>query len=137
MTLSERVKYLCAYVSNLTIGLSFDVNARRTYSKMGGCASSSSTVKKDPIAPERRYRVSDKLGEGAFGVVYLAEDTSPNQRRMVAIKYIKRTDVDRYVERELRHLCRMRHPHIVRVHEVYILTSPHLHSLWAIGRETA
>jgi len=86
---------------------------------MGGCTSSPLECKKAPVAPEQRYRVLNKVGEGAFGVVHVAEDTLSETRRKVAIKYIKRTEVDRYVERELRHICRISHPHIVRVHEVH------------------
>ena len=65
-----------------------------------------------------RYVLRDKIGEGGFGVVYLAEQAEP-VRRTVALKIIKlgmdtRAVVARF-EAERQALALMEHPHIARV----------------------
>jgi eukaryotic-like serine/threonine-protein kinase len=64
------------------------------------------------------YRLLGQLGEGGFGVVYLAEQTHP-VRRQVALKVIKpgmdsRQVVARF-EAERQALALMDHPHIAKV----------------------
>jgi tetratricopeptide (TPR) repeat protein len=73
-------------------------------------------------APERigPYRVLQKLGEGGMGVVYLAEQAAPVQRR-VAIKLIKlgmdtREVVARF-ETERQALALMNHPNVAAVYD--------------------
>ena len=68
-----------------------------------------------------RYRMERPLGQGAFGAVYLAEDTE--LKRQVAIK-IPRPDVlaklgnvDTYLS-EARNVAALDHPHIVAVYDV-------------------
>ncbi|MGQ0722284.1 MAG: protein kinase domain-containing protein [Candidatus Eiseniibacteriota bacterium] len=66
------------------------------------------------------YRLLEKLGEGGFGVVYLAEQLRPIQRR-VALKLIKpgmdtRQVIARF-EAERQALARMDHPGIAQVFE--------------------
>jgi serine/threonine protein kinase/WD40 repeat protein len=65
-----------------------------------------------------RYKLLEKIGEGGCGVVYVAEQTEPVQRR-VAVKVIKlgmdtRTVVARF-EAERQALAMMDHPNIARV----------------------
>lgn len=65
-----------------------------------------------------RYTLLEKIGEGGFGVVYLAEQFEPLQRK-VALKIIKpgmdsREIVARF-EAERQALALMDHPHIARV----------------------
>ncbi len=64
------------------------------------------------------YRLGDRIGEGGFGVVYLAEQDAPI-RRTVAIKLIKpgmdSAGVIARFEAERRLLARMDHPGIARV----------------------
>ena len=68
-----------------------------------------------------RYRRIRKLGEGAFGAVWLAEDLE--LRRQVAIKEPRRerlrdaADVEAYLA-EARVLASLDHPHIVPVYDV-------------------
>jgi eukaryotic-like serine/threonine-protein kinase len=67
-----------------------------------------------------RYRVLEKIGEGGFGVVYLAEQEEPVRRR-VALKVIKlgmdtRQVVARF-EQERQALALMDHPNIAKVHD--------------------
>src|SRR5262245_46121049 len=64
------------------------------------------------------YQLLEKLGEGGFGAVYLAEQREPVQRK-VALKVIKpgmdtRQVIARF-EAERQALARMDHPHIARV----------------------
>jgi serine/threonine protein kinase len=65
-----------------------------------------------------RYKLLEKIGEGGFGVVYMAEQTEPVQRK-VALKIIKagmdtREVVARF-EAERQALALMDHPNITRV----------------------
>ena len=65
-----------------------------------------------------RYRVVDKVGAGAMGVVYLAVDDE--LERQVAIKLLK-ADEEVGRERMLREakaLAKLSHPNVVTVHEV-------------------
>ncbi|MHC4954862.1 MAG: serine/threonine protein kinase, partial [Planctomycetota bacterium] len=64
------------------------------------------------------YTLIDRIGEGGFGVVYVAEQSAPVRRR-VALKVIKagmdtREVVSRF-EAEKQALALMDHPHIARV----------------------
>jgi serine/threonine protein kinase len=77
------------------------------------------------IAPEEkpgaqvgRYKLLEKIGEGGFGVVYVAEQKTPIRRR-VALKIIKlgmdtRSVVARF-EAERQALAMMDHPNIAKV----------------------
>ncbi len=71
-------------------------------------------------APERigAYRILETLGEGGFGVVYLAEQTEPVRRR-VALKVLKQGIDSRSViarfEAERQALAMMDHPNVARV----------------------
>src|SRR5580704_15574042 len=65
-----------------------------------------------------RYRLLEKIGEGGFGVVYVAEQKAPVRRR-VALKIIKlgmdtRSVVARF-EAERQALAMMDHPNIAKV----------------------
>jgi serine/threonine protein kinase len=65
-----------------------------------------------------RYKLLEKIGEGGFGVVYLAEQIEPVQRK-VALKIIKAGMDTRQViarfEAERQALALMDHPNIARV----------------------
>src|SRR5262245_19295616 len=65
-----------------------------------------------------RYRLLQQIGEGGFGVVFMAEQTEPVQRK-VALKIIKagmdtREVIARF-EAERQALALMDHPNIARV----------------------
>ena len=73
-----------------------------------------------PPAAFGRYAVRKRLGEGAFGAVYLGHDTQLD--RPVAIKVFRggngpAAEAERLL-REARRLARLRHPGIVTVHDV-------------------
>ena len=65
-----------------------------------------------------RYKILQKIGEGGFGIVYMAEQTQP-VRRKVALKVIKPgMDSDAVIARfeaERQALALMEHPNIARV----------------------
>jgi len=67
-----------------------------------------------------RYQVLHRVGEGAMGVVYAAEDTS--LRRKVALKLLRaqhgHMDLEARLLREARAASVIRHPNIVPVHDV-------------------
>ncbi len=70
------------------------------------------------IGPEDRYKILQRIGEGGFGTVFMAEQTSPVRRR-VAVKILKagmdtRQVVARF-EAERQALALMDHPNIARV----------------------
>src|SRR2546425_6961934 len=67
-----------------------------------------------------RYKLREKIGEGGFGIVYLAEQNEPIKRR-VALKIIKvgmdtREVVARF-EAERQALAIMDHPNIAKIHD--------------------
>jgi tetratricopeptide (TPR) repeat protein len=74
----------------------------------------------DTILRIGRYELRETIGEGAFGVVYRAWDTTLN--RAVALKrprpgaIIGREAIERFV-REARNAAALHHPRIVRVHD--------------------
>jgi WD40 repeat protein/serine/threonine protein kinase len=75
-----------------------------------------------------RYKVLEKIGEGGFGVVYVAEQREPVKRR-VALKIIKlgmdtRQVVARF-EAERQALALMDHPNIAKVLDAGATESPH------------
>jgi serine/threonine protein kinase len=71
----------------------------------------------DSIGP---YKLLDQIGEGGFGVVFLAEQEKPVRRR-VALKVVKpgmdTRDVVARFEAERQALALMDHPNIARVYE--------------------
>src|SRR5437773_3535010 len=74
------------------------------------------------------YKLLEKLGEGGFGVVYMAEQKQPIKRR-VALKIIKvgmdtREVVARF-EAERQALAGMDHPNIAKVFDAGATDSPH------------
>ncbi len=82
-----------------------------------GGGPASAEVRPERIGP---YRVVGVLGEGGMGVVYLAEQSEPIQRR-VALKVIGagplRRDALRRFEQERQTLARMSHPNIAQVYD--------------------
>lgn len=67
-----------------------------------------------------RYQILSELGQGAMGVVYLAQD--PTLKRKVAIKCMKdkggqRTAMERF-QREAETSSRLNHPNVITVYDV-------------------
>jgi WD40 repeat protein/serine/threonine protein kinase len=72
--------------------------------------------------PLRGYRLLERVGEGAFGVVYRA--TQPQIGREVAIKAVhpelaNHPDFVRRFEREAQIVARLEHPHIVPLYDYW------------------
>jgi eukaryotic-like serine/threonine-protein kinase len=66
-----------------------------------------------------RFTIEAKLGEGGFGIVYRALDRRLQQR--VALKLLRTLDADMLVrfKREFRAIAALRHPNLVRCHELF------------------
>lgn len=66
------------------------------------------------------YHFIKRLGEGSYGLVYLARHPRIKDR-LVAVKYIKLGDPKetRTVEREVAILARLQHPNIVDIYDTY------------------
>jgi serine/threonine protein kinase len=63
-----------------------------------------------------RFRLERRIGAGALGVVYAADD--PQLQRTVAIKRLHTGDDRARLLREARAMARLAHPNVVTVHEV-------------------
>ncbi|MFT5106594.1 MAG: tetratricopeptide (TPR) repeat protein/tRNA A-37 threonylcarbamoyl transferase component Bud32, partial [Pseudoalteromonas tetraodonis] len=86
-------------------------------------AASAPTPTQNPESPGTtidRYKLLQQIGEGGFGVVYMAEQTEPVKRR-VALKVIKAgmdsKEVIARFEAERQALALMDHPNISKVHD--------------------
>jgi len=66
------------------------------------------------------YHFVKRLGEGTYGVVYLARHPRIKER-LVAIKYIKLGDPQQIkkVEREVDILARLQHPNVIDIYDTY------------------
>ncbi len=77
----------------------------------------------DPLQEiQPRYQKIQTLGKGSFGFVQLARNASGE---MVAVKLLKRGDVNKYVEAEIVNHSLLRHPHVIQFKEVF-LTSEYI-----------
>ena len=86
------------------------------------------------------YKLLQQIGEGGFGVVYMAEQTEP-VRRKVAFKVIKpgmdtRQVIARF-EAERRALAVMDHPNIARVLEAGATGRPRTSPCWSTATASA
>ncbi len=75
-----------------------------------------------------RYKLLQQIGEGGFGIVFMAEQTEPVQRK-VALKVIKagmdtREVIARF-EAERQALALMDHPNIAKIYDAGITDAPH------------
>ncbi|MBX3250985.1 MAG: protein kinase [Myxococcales bacterium] len=68
-----------------------------------------------PELPER-FEVRQRLGEGAFGDVFLARDREHDA--LVAVKRLRRTETLTRFKREFRSVADLRHPNLVALHEL-------------------
>ncbi|MCA9572099.1 MAG: protein kinase, partial [Myxococcales bacterium] len=66
-----------------------------------------------------RFRLEHVLGSGTFGTVYHAEDLETGEA--VALKVLHHLGADSLMrfKREFRALAALRHPHLVRLHELH------------------
>lgn len=63
-----------------------------------------------------RYRVVERIGSGAMGEVYRAND--PDLHRDVAIKLVRSGGSEQRLLREARAMAQLAHPHVIRVYDV-------------------
>src|SRR5205814_6401595 len=106
--------------AEVTALLTHDVNLP-AFLRSGFIDSPSKLASRPEMPLERigRYRILRKLGEGGFGVVYLAEQENP--RRPVAVKVLKAhvatAAMIKRFEYETEVLGRLVHPGIARIYE--------------------
>ena len=103
-----------------------DAERARVERHLGGCPACAQLIAEVARATPRRaiperYQLTRRLGAGAMGEVWEAEDTLLGRR--VALKFIRpeSTDDPQYrarLVREARALARLRHPGIVAVHDL-------------------
>lgn len=70
--------------------------------------------------PKKDYRMIKKLGQGTFGIVYLAENKATDEQ--VAIKQVKKAQLGADLtdwKLEMKLLLTLDHPNIIRLFEVY------------------
>lgn len=63
-----------------------------------------------------RYRVVERIGGGAMGEVYRAND--PDLHRDVAVKLVRSGGSEERLLREARAMAQLAHPHVIRVYDV-------------------
>ncbi len=93
----------------------------------------SSTQKKDEFADiddkskavfkKKGYQLQSKLGQGAFGQVYKAVNFK-RDNQVCAVKVMDLTKmpkklVDKFLPRELAAMMEVKHPHTVRVYDIF------------------
>jgi hypothetical protein len=78
-----------------------------------------------PLQPgsflNNRYRIEDKLGRGGMGAVYLAHDQTLNIRVAVKENLNANPEAERQFKKEAELLAKLRHPHLARVTDYFIL----------------
>lgn len=70
-----------------------------------------------------RYKIIRLLGQGGMGAVYLANDTSLDQQVAVKVNYRPGEDSSSQFYREARLLASLRHQHLPRVIDYFVITS--------------
>jgi len=68
-----------------------------------------------------RYRIEDKLGRGGMGAVYLAYDQTLNIRVALKENLNANPEAERQFKKEAELLAKLRHPHLARVTDYFIL----------------
>ncbi len=70
-----------------------------------------------------RYKIIRLLGQGGMGAVYLANDTSLDQQVAVKVNYRPGEDSSSQFYREARLLASLRHQHLPRVIDYFVITN--------------
>eukprot|EP00798_Chlamydomonas_sp_ICE-L_P024140 gene24140-9725_t len=74
----------------------------------------------NPLGEDGRYEKVQTLGKGSFGFVLLARN---QQGELAAIKFLKRGEVNKYVEAEIVNHSLLRHPHVIQFNLAWALVS--------------
>jgi Protein kinase domain len=94
--------------------------------RMGGFTGTLAGVLRPGTLFAQRYRILEQVGEGGFGIIYMAENVE-EYRRLVAIKQInlrllspqKMIEATDSFNREVGHLSRLKHGHIPRIYDYF------------------
>lgn len=73
---------------------------------------------RDPLQGHPYYVTEKFLGEGSFGFVLLARHAKTNEQ--FAVKFLRRGDVNKYVDSEIINHSLLQHPHVVEFREVFL-----------------
>lgn len=76
-----------------------------------------------PVTSNRieKYKIIKTLGEGSFSQVKLAQDVTTSKKvalKIINYQTITKLDMQGRVEREISYLTMLKHPHIIRLHDV-------------------
>lgn len=72
----------------------------------------------DPLRESQKYERLQSLGKGSFGYVLLAKNRVTGE--LAAIKFLKRSEINKYVEGEIVNHSLLRHPHVIQFKEVFL-----------------
>ena len=128
LALKNKIASLDNAIRNGTMAKSpFEHSTRREKQSTGTVALTTNESNKKPkqadiIGPDGRYRIEGKLGEGAMGMVFLAEDQT--LIRKVALKKLtfgQNPDhqMTNRFQQEARALARLGHPNIVQIYDFF------------------
>ena len=78
-------------------------------------------IEENNCAPTKKYKIISKLGDGSYGVVYLAVNIITKQNiAMKKIKKVKENEIDDMeIKNEINILKKLDHPNIVKIIEFY------------------
>ena len=78
-------------------------------------------IEENNCAPTKKYKIISKLGDGSYGVVYLAVNIITKQNMaMKKIKKVKENEIDDMeIKNEINILKKLDHPNIVKIIEFY------------------
>lgn len=79
----------------------------------------------DVLKETGRYEKVQSLGKGSFGFVQLARSVCNHE--LAAVKFLKRGDINKYVEGEIVNHSLLRHPHVIQFKEVRLGHCTQLH----------
>lgn len=81
-------------------------------------------IENNKILRDAGYELIKEIGEGAFSKVYLSVKINKDHLNLLVCKVIDKQEVDRrfslrFLQRELKVLSKIRHPHIIHVHRIF------------------
>lgn len=75
------------------------------------------------VLHKKGYRVLKKISAGAFGEVYKATNDKRNELNAVKVMHLKKVEKSglnqKFLDREIAALIRVRHPNVLKVHDIF------------------